>query len=74
MALVGQPLEQAVWMSPSFTGLPSFLAAILPAWMRCTHMLHFSITPRERTVTSGFSTMRPTSSHAGFTSPNFSVT
>ena len=24
------------------------------------HMLHFSITPRDRTVTSGLSTIRPT--------------
>ena len=42
-------------MSPSASGLPWRFASILPSSMRCTHIEHFSITPRVRTVTSGLS-------------------
>src|SRR5436853_547543 len=34
-------------------GRPSRSAVIFPFWMRCTQYVHFSITPRPRTVTSG---------------------
>ena len=33
---------------------PSTFAAIFASWMRCTQKVHFSITPRMRTVTFGF--------------------
>jgi 4-amino-4-deoxy-L-arabinose transferase-like glycosyltransferase len=62
IAFVVQTSEQAVVTSPSFTGLPSFLATNFPAWIFCTQNEHFSITPLVRTVTSGFNTIRPKSS------------
>ena len=57
IALVGQAVWQAVTTSPSFRGRFSFLAVSLPSCIRCTQNEHFSITPRERTVTSGLSTI-----------------
>src|SRR5260221_7665832 len=68
MACVGHACAHAVFISPSFTGRPSFFAFSLPSCKRCTHMLHFSITPRERTTTSGLSTIFPKSFCEGFTS------
>ena len=32
----------------------SVRAEMRACWMRCTQYVHFSITPRDRTVTSGF--------------------
>jgi hypothetical protein len=55
MACAGQDWAQAGTTSPSPTGRPSWLAWFSPAWMRCTQKVHFSITPRDRTVTSGLS-------------------
>src|SRR6185503_655261 len=48
---------QAVLISPSRIGRLAFFALILVFWMRCTQNVHFSITPRERTVTSGLNTI-----------------
>ena len=53
MASVGHVCWQAVLISPSRTGRFSFSAVILTSLMRCTQNVHFSMTPRERTVTSG---------------------
>src|SRR4029077_4457012 len=53
MAWVGQTCWQAVWISPSRTFRPSFSASILASLMRCTQYVHFSMTPRLRTETSG---------------------
>ena len=61
MASAGQACWQAVRTSPSASGRPAASARSLPAWMRWVHSEHFSITPRERTTTSGLSTMRPRS-------------
>ena len=55
IARVGQLCAHAVWISPSRTGRPSSLAFPLPSRMRWMHIVHFSITPFERTVTSGLS-------------------
>src|SRR5450755_4139240 len=57
IASVGHVCWQAVLISPSSIGRLTFLALILTFWMRCTQNVHFSITPRERTVTSGLKTM-----------------
>src|SRR6185369_3001159 len=57
IAPVGQVCWQAVLISPSSIGRFTFLALIFTFWMRCTQNVHFSITPRERTVTSGLKTM-----------------
>ena len=62
MAWVGQVCWQAVRMSPSFTGRFSSRARSLPAMMRWMHIVHFSMMPSWRTVTSGLSC---TSSGAG---------
>ena len=59
IAPVGQACWQAVATSPSASGRRCSSAWFLPSWMRWTQRLHFSITPRLRTVTSGFSTSRP---------------
>src|SRR5690349_20821752 len=61
MAPVEHAAAQAVTTSPSFRVLFSFLALSFPAWMRCTQKVHFSMTPRERTVTSGLRTILPRS-------------
>ena len=55
IAWVGQVCCQAVMMSPSFTVRFSSRAWSFPATMRCTHIVHFSMTPSYRTVTSGLS-------------------
>ena len=55
MACAGQVWAQAGVISPSATGRPSRLAVCSAARMRCTQKVHFSMTPLERTVTSGFS-------------------
>src|SRR5262249_25757557 len=53
----GQACSQAVTISPSAMGRPfpsfSFSALMRTLLMRCTQYVHFSITPRLRTVTSG---------------------
>src|SRR5262245_63607958 len=51
IACVGHVCWHAVRMSPSRTGRFSSFARSLPAMIRCTHMVHFSITPSWRTVT-----------------------
>jgi len=49
------PCWQAVRISPSrISRLPSFLATWRASLIRCRQYVHFSMTPRERTVTSGF--------------------
>jgi len=53
MASAGQACWHAVTISPSATGRSSFSLAILARVMRCTQYVHFSMTPRLRTVTSG---------------------
>jgi hypothetical protein len=53
IACVGQVCAQAGVTSPSASLRPAFFASIFAFWMRCTQNVHFSITPRERTVTSG---------------------
>ena len=70
IACVGHACWHAVTMVPSSidqVSLPlctppalahAFFALILAAWMRCMQKEHFSITPRERTVTSGLNCMR----------------
>src|SRR5690242_15844068 len=55
IASLGQDWAHAVWMSPSLSGRFSSRALPLPSRMRCTQNVHFSITPLERTVTSGLS-------------------
>ena len=62
MASVGQACWQAVITSLSISVRFSFFAFSLPSCKRCTQKLHFSMTPLERTVTSGFNTMRVRSS------------
>ena len=44
---------------------PSFLATCSALRMRCTQKVHFSITPLERTVTSGLSCMLSGAGNAG---------
>src|SRR5439155_17869406 len=56
IACVGQDCMHAVSMSPSWTGTPSAFARSLPSRMRWMQNVHFSITPLDRTVTSGLST------------------
>src|SRR6185312_9272526 len=53
IASVGQTCWQAVLISPSLICRSSFSEAMRAAVMRCTQYVHFSITPRLRTVTSG---------------------
>jgi len=53
MACVGQADWQAVTTSPSPIARPSFSAWMRAAEMRWMQKLHFSMTPRLRTVTSG---------------------
>ncbi len=53
------PAGTPCWMSPSASGVPDCSAASLPAWIRWMQRLHFSMTPRERTTTSGLSTIVP---------------
>jgi hypothetical protein len=62
MAPVGHVCWQAVMMSPSRTARFSSRARSLPATMRWMHIVHFSMMPSWRTVTSGLSC---TSSGAG---------
>src|SRR3954454_24566764 len=55
MARVGQAAWQAVTTSSPATGRPPSIFAAIRAWLiRWTQYVHFSITPRDRTVTSGF--------------------
>ena len=49
----GSSYVYAVLMAPSATGRSSFSASIFASLMRCTQYVHFSITPRLRTLTSG---------------------
>src|SRR5664279_4492050 len=53
MAPAGQACWQAVITSPSRTLRFSFSAVMRPCVMRCTQYVHFSMTPRLRTLTSG---------------------
>ena len=53
----GQAASHAVTISPSRIGRASFRASIRARLMRCTQYVHFSMTPRERTVTSGFASI-----------------
>src|ERR1051326_84230 len=53
IASVGHACAHAVVTSPSRTRRFSFSASIFAWLMRCTQYVHFSITPRVRTVTSG---------------------
>jgi molybdopterin-containing oxidoreductase family membrane subunit len=53
IASVGHTCWHAVTISPSRIGRPSASAWPRTYSMRCTQYVHFSITPRERTVTSG---------------------
>ena len=54
IASVGQACWQAVTISPSRIWPVLRLRRRSRAWlMRCTQYVHFSITPRLRTVTSG---------------------
>jgi hypothetical protein len=54
IALVGHAAWHAVRISPSRICRSSSLAAMRAWLMRCTQYVHFSMTPRLRTVTSGF--------------------
>ena len=55
MARVGQACWHAVWSSPPLVRPASPVAASISARrIRCTQKVHFSMTPRARTVTSGF--------------------
>ncbi len=51
IAWAGHDCWQAVSITPSRGTCPP--ASLLASWMRCTQKVHFSITPRDRTVTSG---------------------
>src|ERR1044071_9145539 len=73
MACVGHACEHAVLISPSLILRDSFFALSFTSCMRCTHMEHFSITPRARTTTSGFKTILPNSVCDGFTSANLEL-
>src|SRR5262245_13803714 len=54
MARVGQAAWQAAWTSfPPTLSSPRISDAIRVSLIRCTQYVHFSITPRGRTVTSG---------------------
>src|SRR5258708_3357139 len=53
MASVGQACWHAVRISPSMISRSSFSDAMRASLMRWTQYVHFSITPRLRTVTSG---------------------
>src|SRR5664280_80502 len=57
IARAGHVCAHAGTIAPSFTGLCASLAAFSPNRMRCTQKVHFSMTPLERTVTSGFNCM-----------------
>ena len=54
IAPVGHVCWHAVTISPSAIGRCSRRATISASRMRCTQYVHFSMTPRARTVTSGF--------------------
>src|SRR3954471_24616046 len=54
IACDGHACSQAVLISPSRTDRSCFSDSIFAELMRCTQYVHFSITPRLRTVTSGF--------------------
>jgi hypothetical protein len=56
IASVGQACWQAVLISPSRIDRSSSFASCLARLIRCTQYVHFSMTPRLRTVTSGFFT------------------
>ena len=58
IASAGHACWQAVTISPSRTRRFSSSERIFPSLIRCTQYVHFSITPRHRTVTSGFASMR----------------
>ncbi len=45
---------------PVVSGAPPVVAVISASRMRCTQEVHFSITPRARTVTSGLRARRVT--------------
>src|SRR5216110_1150732 len=64
MARVGHVCWHAVRMSPSRTDRFSSRAWSLPATMRWMHIVHFSITPSCRTVTSGLSWTSSGSGHS----------
>ena len=53
MALAGQAAPHAGTTSLSRNSRPSRLATWVALRMRCTQKVHFSMTPRGRTVTSG---------------------
>jgi hypothetical protein len=53
MASAGQAASQAVTISPSRIGRFCFSDSMRTVLMRCTQYVHFSMTPRLRTVTSG---------------------
>ena len=53
MACPGQTDWQAVWTSPSRISRPSLWAVMRACSMRWTQYVHFSMTPRLRTLTSG---------------------
>ena len=55
MASDGQAWAQAVVNSPSWSGRPSSRAWFCAPRIRWMQKVHFSITPRARTVTSGLS-------------------
>ncbi|MEZ5416290.1 MAG: hypothetical protein R2708_02970 [Vicinamibacterales bacterium] len=65
MAPDGQAWAQAGWMSPSARARSSARAALLPAWIRCTQNVHFSMTLTSRTDTSGLSCRWSGLSHCG---------
>src|SRR5947209_14185964 len=59
IAFVGHTCWHAVWTLSVGTctlsvSLAFTFAAIFASWMRCTQNVHFSMTPRMRTVTFGF--------------------
>ena len=68
IACVGHVCAQAGTTSPSRIGRSSFLASMRAALIRCTQYVHFSITPRLRTVTFGF---RPSFRLSVVSSENF---
>jgi hypothetical protein len=53
IAPAGQACWQALTTEPSLSGSPVRLLLIFASWMRCTQYVHFSMTPRIRTVTLG---------------------
>src|SRR5207244_13485653 len=65
IARVVQVWTQAGTTSPSRTSRPSSLAFSSPLRMRWIQKVHFSITPRARTDTSGFNALSSCASHFG---------